>query len=106
MTKVLKVFQYAISVLFFAATSSVSVFSQNGTEIKGRVFTLENGKKQPLQSANVYFPGSNNLVLTDSKGNFKITKKEGNGDYLYASLVGYSTDSLAVNAGPPPSSLC
>ncbi|MDR3245991.1 MAG: TonB-dependent receptor [Prevotellaceae bacterium] len=97
MAKVVKIFQYAASVLFFAVIATVSGFSQNeATEIRGRVFSQEGGKKQALHNANVYFPGSNNIVLTDSKGNFKITRKEGNGNYLYAGLVGYSLDSIAV----------
>ncbi|MDR2563863.1 MAG: TonB-dependent receptor, partial [Prevotellaceae bacterium] len=65
--------------------------------LKGHVFSEENGKKQPLVGASVYFPRSGNGVITNDKGAFTIEKKAGNGDYLRAGLVGYTTDSIKIS---------
>jgi outer membrane receptor protein involved in Fe transport len=81
---------------FVALVLLLMSVSVNAQTFKGHVYSIENGKKEALAGANVYFPNSSNGVSTDAKGAFKIEKKSGNGSYLFAGLIGFSTDSLLV----------
>jgi hypothetical protein len=65
--------------------------------LKGYVYSVENGKKQGLVGVDVFFKGSNNAVITDGKGAFSIVKKEGDGDYLIAALIGFNADTLQIS---------
>jgi outer membrane cobalamin receptor len=74
----------------------------NAQILKGHVYTVENGKKTPLVGANVYFPKSSNGAIADENGAFQITRKAGDGAYLFAGLIGYNTDSLLVTEANSP----
>jgi TonB-linked SusC/RagA family outer membrane protein len=72
--KVVKILQYAIVVLFFSLTSSLSVLSQNGTtEIKG--FVLDDKGKIPLQGVSILPVDKSVGVETGNDGSFSITVK-------------------------------
>ena len=79
--------------------SVLLLLSINSTaqRLKGYVFSEEKGKRTALVGASVYFPRSGNGVVTNDKGAFTIEKKAGNGDYLLAGLVGYTTDSIRIS---------
>lgn len=85
------IYRVIIGVVVFAA--SLNLHAQTFT---GYVYSIENGAKQPLAGANVFFPNSSNGVTTDDNGAFTIEKKTGNGNYLVASFLGYNSDSIQV----------
>jgi outer membrane receptor protein involved in Fe transport len=64
--------------------------------LQGSVYTFENGEKTPLVGANVFFGKGKNGVSTDEKGAFQVTRKDDDSAWLYASFLGYATDSLRI----------
>lgn len=71
-----------------------SVFTISAQTIKGYVYTIENGKKNPLPGATVYYSGTNIGTSTDSNGAYNIDKIKDQTQFLIAKLIGYTPDSL------------
>jgi len=71
-------------------------FEAESQTLRGTVVTKENGKQAPLAGASVYFGGKTKGVASDANGEFSIRRNVGDGDWLYASLIGYSTDSVLI----------
>ncbi|MDR0547504.1 MAG: TonB-dependent receptor [Dysgonamonadaceae bacterium] len=82
-----------ILLLFFLLFIVLNVGAQN---LRGKVFAIENGKKTPLAGANVFFKKNANGVATNEKGAFTITRNDDDSEWLYASYLGYSPDSLRI----------
>jgi len=80
-----------IAIVFF--TISLNLHAQI---LSGHVYSIENGAKHPLAGANVFFPNSSNGVITDNNGAFAIERKTEHENYLVASFLGYSSDSVQV----------
>jgi hypothetical protein len=80
-----------ITLLFLSCVAGISAQS-----VKGRVYSVENGKKLPLPGANVYFAGESGGAVTDERGAFQIEKQGEDGKYLVAGIVGYNSDSIWV----------
>ena len=66
------------------------------TRILGAV--TDASTQQPLPFVNVFFKKSNVGVITDSAGNFELETNR-NFDSLVVSLIGYRSQTLAVNVG-------
>ena len=79
-----------LSSVLFVMAFSVSAIAQ---QITG-VVTDENGS--PLPGATIQIDGTNNGVTTDFDGNYSISAAQG--DTLNFSYVGYSTQSIQVEA--------
>jgi outer membrane receptor protein involved in Fe transport len=82
-------------ILLFLCIGMMSI-NVNAQTLKGHVYSLEKGKKQPIAGASVFFKGGNNGVVTDGKGAFTIDKKESDGKYLFAGFTGFSGDSTLI----------
>jgi len=88
----------------FIALQALSAFQAQAQQpqqtISGKVVAIENGVRQPLAGANVFFgkraAGAVNGVVTDADGAFTITRREDDSDCLYASYTGYNRDSIRV----------
>lgn len=76
--------------------SSNVVVAQRTTKIYGNV--VDASTNQPLAFVNVFFSGSSVGTLTDTLGNFELETKR-KFDSLTVSMIGYRTQSLAVNRG-------
>ncbi|MDR1562679.1 MAG: TonB-dependent receptor [Dysgonamonadaceae bacterium] len=81
----------SVFLLFFSLNSGAQT-------LRGRVISVEKGKKVPLVGATVFFGKGSNGVATNEKGTFSLTRRSGDGEWLYASLIGYSTDSVKVSS--------
>ena len=79
-------------IVFFLFLSSVLFAQQGPSIIKGSVF---DSKDQPLVGALIYWDSGTESVITDEHGEFEI-KRVPEATFLYASFVGYSTDSVRV----------
>ncbi|MDR3340211.1 MAG: TonB-dependent receptor plug domain-containing protein, partial [Candidatus Symbiothrix sp.] len=96
MTKLIKLIQYAISILIFFLISSLSVFSQqNGSvEIKGKV--LDEKTREVLPGARVLLVNEKDGSVTDMDGNFSVRVKS-----LPATLsvhyLAYKTSEIIVS---------
>jgi len=66
-------------------------------EITGHVYFLDNGSKQPVVGANVYFHDNSKKVLTDRNGFFSISRDNQKDLVLVAAFTGFKTDSLIID---------
>lgn len=65
-------------------------------EIKGRVYSHEQGNKQPLPGVNIYWEGTNQGTASADDGTFNITQNSGQ-HMLVFSFVGYKQQVLHVH---------
>jgi len=66
--------------------------------LSGHVYTVdEKGKKETLPGANVFLSQTKKGVMTDPDGAFKLSNDSGKEQYLVASFIGYSSDSILVS---------
>ncbi|MDR0768604.1 MAG: TonB-dependent receptor [Dysgonamonadaceae bacterium] len=84
---------YAVSILLLLLLCPVTATAQT---VKGRVYSLEKGKKLPLPGASVYFANETGGAVTDGRGAFQIEKQAEGGKYLIAGLAGFTSDSVWV----------
>ncbi len=84
---------YTLLLLFLFITSSI--LAQQNT-IDGVVYELQDGSKQPLPLANVYWMDGSLGVVTDDKGRFSIQRNQQ--QFLIASFVGYKSDTLQITS--------
>ncbi|MCL2073591.1 MAG: TonB-dependent receptor [Marinilabiliaceae bacterium] len=75
--------------IFFAT----EIISQN--TINGNVYEIENGQKQPITGANVYWDGTTLGVVTNHLGEFEIPIHT-NSNKLAVSFVGYTTKIIEI----------
>jgi hypothetical protein len=75
---------------------SINSIAQKTTKIYGSV--ADASTNQPVLFANVVFQKSSVGILTDTAGNFVLETKR-NFDSLTVSLLGYRSQTLAVNRG-------
>ncbi len=61
--------------------------------IKGKVFGLDNGVKNILPGANIYWAGTNSGTITNENGEYSIQSIQGN-NLLVFSFVGFKTDTI------------
>jgi hypothetical protein len=70
----------------------------NAQTLEGQVYYFDiNGNKKPGAEASLYFAGSDEKTTTDKEGKFTLSKKTVRPVYLFASHVGYQTDSILIN---------
>ena len=74
--------------LFLAAISSYA-------QISGTVYTLEDGKTQPLPGANLFWQGTEMGVVTDNDGTFTIEKTT-ESNTLVASFIGFKSEQKVI----------
>ncbi len=95
--KFLNIKSLLLLVLFIV--NSVAGFSQADHHmVKGRVYGIDNGKREPLIGAAVYWLETHDGVVTDIDGKFMLHAK-GNEKRVVASFVGYDADTLVVKHG-------
>ncbi len=64
-------------------------------QISGTVYGLENGKKSPLPSANLFWQGTQIGAVTDADGNYTIEKPDG-ANNLTASFIGFQSETKII----------
>ena len=67
-------------------------------DVRGFVYTMENGVKQPLPGVNVYWEGTTQGTASKDDGSFQINKK-GNQQTLVFSFVGYKQQLVSTDGG-------
>ncbi|MBT1706026.1 TonB-dependent receptor [Chryseosolibacter indicus] len=79
--------------LFFFLISTGTILAQTGN-VSGSVKTSDG---QPASFVNVYLKGANKGTITDTEGNFEITKVKPGNYTLVASFVGLQTQTQTVD---------
>ncbi|MHC1707813.1 MAG: TonB-dependent receptor [Bacteroidales bacterium] len=82
------------SIFIFIQISLSMVYGQT---VNGTIFSLdEKNNRNPLPGVNVYWMNTTKGTLTDSKGQFTLSKKGIKDKILIISFLGYKTDTLLV----------
>lgn len=90
---------YKKFILICASFWSIGLAAQS---IQGKVFSLtEEGKKQPLPYANVFWQGTTIGTNTNKKGEFNI-EQTSNSQSLIISVIGYESDTLQITSFEKP----
>lgn len=80
--------------IIFIAFIYSSAYAQS---INGTVYRLdENGKKEPLPFATVFWSNTNNVVNTDDNGHFSTKRKDDKHILLIASYIGCVSDTVNI----------
>lgn len=88
-----------IFTLLVALFANFIAFGQN--QVSGRVYELNNKKKEAIIGANIHWLGTTSGTVTDIQGQFKLpTHPESS--KMVVSFVGYSSDTISVNATDQP----
>ena len=92
----LMLFTKKFYIFFFLLISSIVLFSQEVTRIKGRV--IDAATKQPMPFVSISFVGANIGTTTDFDGNYYLETQWATNRIL-ASFIGYKVDTLRVVKG-------
>ena len=81
---------------FYSFLLLVFPFVSFADELKGYVFSKEEGRKQPLPGVNIYWEGSINGTISKADGSFQIRQNESH-KLLVFSFVGYKQQEIYVD---------
>lgn len=79
-----------------AILSFLFIISGYSQTLKGRVYEMQNGKKNPLTGVNLYWEGTQTGATSDENGKFVINSPSGGHHHLIVSFIGYTNDTLHI----------
>lgn len=85
-------------ILFFILLFVAVTTAGTSQTLSGHVFSQnEKGKKEPIESASVFFTGTGTATTTAPDGSFTIKKNGSGSSYLVATFFGYGSDTLLIS---------